>query len=688
EIYSQYVIQMAKKGYTIIDHLSQPLCLIIDIDTRQKPDSNNPKHASLDSEKINQEDLISQILVACADVLSLIPDCILFLNSFALAKLKSFTEKVMELVEEPYLKFIDVGLPKLCFSLRLLGLAKEGSEEEFKPIDDDDALVKGANLTIAEYGLYERLLKALSTPHQFPELLRESINVKEMEDALDAFSDFLSEEPSTTLICSAIGTGKTKTLRKILASLAQTKLKELEKFDFRVEQYQNIVADLKTHVWDLIIVQVESILHLGFQRDCSCIAILDEANTTMRQMASSEGIYRGFKILQENGKQYQDNFANIDATWSALNCIIYTSTIEASICFEISSYFDTVIGITNIATSVYVEAFAQILFRICDYSLHIDKIADYYALNLSPAVETYIEVEYQRCLLAKYFSEILCSLIASTGATLELILVEDTEKINRNKISYTIKNTEKKIKSADAESIANTSNISFNKAKILKQNPICSFANNMTLQLKLCDIDFIKRYNNSELLQHFRRQAYFKRQGFKDIDDMNILSNDDIAKTFEQSQEKIIKIREDALLLFGFKTRAKGIPDLNATIKFINKKTYWIYYKLYGRDNFVTQEEIIAIKVNNSKYFPIGPILLLYKPELIDETQDLFDSISITNNITLEYTKHKVSNLSNNEIDEKDLFLEMLAQYNAEYRKNSSQDICHIDITIFETNAY
>ena len=50
--------------------------------------------------------------------------------------------------------------------------------------------------------------------------------------------------------------------------------------------------------------------------------------------------------------------------------------------------------------------------------------------------------------------------------------------------------------------------------------------------------------------------------GFSDIDDTNILSGDDVAKAFKQSQEKIVKIREDALLLFNFKTRAKGIPDL------------------------------------------------------------------------------------------------------------------------------
>jgi len=140
-----------------------------------------------------------------------------------------------------------------------------------------------------------------------------------------------------------------------------------------------------------------------------------------------------------DGKQCQDDFANIDATWSALDCVIYTSTVEAGISFEISGYFDAVIGITNIATPVHVEAFAQMLFRIRDCPLCMvslyhskkfdifkepcqeliraelsalrpgdlptiikgqhawDKIADCYPFNLSPVVETYIEVEYQRC---------------------------------------------------------------------------------------------------------------------------------------------------------------------------------------------------------------------------------------------------------------------------------------------------
>ncbi|CAG8822643.1 4875_t:CDS:1, partial [Racocetra persica] len=46
-----------------------PLRLIIDIDARQKPDPTNPEVFSLDNKKITQEDLLSRILVACADTL-------------------------------------------------------------------------------------------------------------------------------------------------------------------------------------------------------------------------------------------------------------------------------------------------------------------------------------------------------------------------------------------------------------------------------------------------------------------------------------------------------------------------------------------------------------------------------------------------------------------------------------------
>ncbi|CAG8610216.1 10685_t:CDS:2, partial [Scutellospora calospora] len=122
EIYFQYIIWIEEKGFTLVEYpfkvykivdsyeyidRNQPLCPILDIDTRQKPNSTNSELPSLDSKKNFCKDLISKILIAYIDTLSLIPEYILFLQSFALAKLKGFMKKVMELVEEPYSKFIN-----------------------------------------------------------------------------------------------------------------------------------------------------------------------------------------------------------------------------------------------------------------------------------------------------------------------------------------------------------------------------------------------------------------------------------------------------------------------------------------------------------------------------------------------------------------------------------------------------
>ncbi|CAG8804381.1 8464_t:CDS:2, partial [Gigaspora rosea] len=268
------------------------------------------------------------------------------------------------------------------------------------------------------------------------------------------------------------------------------------------------------------------------------LRMLQEANQVSKlQKPDSSFILSQVYFDQMDGKQHQDDFANINTTWSALDCVIYTSTVKAGISFEISDYFDAVIKITNIATPVQVKAFAQILFKICNCPLRMvslyhskkfdifkepcreliraelsvlrpgdlltiikgqrawDKIADCYALNLSPAVETYIEVEYQRCLSAKYFPEILCSLIASTG------------------------NIEKKIKSADAELIANALDI----GDIGSKDDIRNWGMNNDNWVKLCNLDFVKRFNNSETLQHFRRLVYFRRQGANAINSIENL---------------------------------------------------------------------------------------------------------------------------------------------------------------------
>ncbi|CAG8639046.1 2716_t:CDS:1, partial [Diversispora eburnea] len=65
-------------------------------------------------------------------------------------------------------------------------------------------------------------------------------------------------------------------------------------------------------------------------------------------------------------------------------------------------------------------------------------------------------------------------------------------------------------------------------------------------------------------------QELFQSLGFISIDDTRLLSGDTVAEALEKSHDKIIKIRQDALLFFGFKSRAKEIPDLKFTIKLIN----------------------------------------------------------------------------------------------------------------------
>ncbi len=154
---------MSGKGFTVVDHPSEvyglpdihecidgnlPLRLVLDIDTRQKPDPMNPELPSLDGYKISREDLLSKILIACADIIYSDLNHFIILNAFALASssnankcswhivypyacfidyrdLKGFVEKVTDRVGKPYSEFIDIGLYKSHFSFRLLGSAKE-----------------------------------------------------------------------------------------------------------------------------------------------------------------------------------------------------------------------------------------------------------------------------------------------------------------------------------------------------------------------------------------------------------------------------------------------------------------------------------------------------------------------------------------------------------------------------------
>src|SRR6266542_3644212 len=163
EIFDKYIIRVSGKGFTVVNHPSEvyeildvheyidgnlPLRLILDINARQKPDPINPELSFLDKYKITCEDLLSRILIACVDILYSDLNHLTILDAFALASssntnkcswhivykyaqfvdyrdLRGFVKKVADRVRKLYSEFIDFGLYKSRFSLRLLGSAKE-----------------------------------------------------------------------------------------------------------------------------------------------------------------------------------------------------------------------------------------------------------------------------------------------------------------------------------------------------------------------------------------------------------------------------------------------------------------------------------------------------------------------------------------------------------------------------------
>ncbi len=148
---------MSGKDFTVVNHPSKVyelpdthkcingnllLRLVLDIDVRQKPDSINPELPFLDGYKISCEDLLSKILIACADIIYFDLNHFIILNAFALASssntnkcswhimfpyahfidyrnLKGFIKKVTNRVGKPYLEFIDIRLYKSSSPLKI-----------------------------------------------------------------------------------------------------------------------------------------------------------------------------------------------------------------------------------------------------------------------------------------------------------------------------------------------------------------------------------------------------------------------------------------------------------------------------------------------------------------------------------------------------------------------------------------
>ena len=105
-----------------------------------------------------------------------------------------------------------------------------------------------------------------------------------------------------------------------------------------------------------------------------------------------------------------------------------------------------------------------------------------------------------------------------------------------------------------------------------------------------------------------------------------------------RSCEKFIEIRNQSLLLFGFKSRAKETPDLHSTIKTINAIAgNWCGYNVKSDKKRIgpkgQQVRQYSYRINRQPYNSTGfgdkgaPELPSYRLKTDNNIQELFDSI-------------------------------------------------------------
>ena len=130
----------------------------------------------------------------------------------------------------------------------------------------------------------------------------------------------------------------------------------------------------------------------------------------------------------------------------------------------------------------------------------------------------------------------------------------------------------------------------------------------------------------------------FQILGFTGIDDKRILPGNIVSEVFMQSCERFIEIRNQSLLLFGFKSHAKTTPDLNSAIKAINAIAgNWCGYTIKSDKKRIgpkgQQVWQYSYRINRQPYNSTGfgdkgaPELPPYRLKTDNDIQELFDSI-------------------------------------------------------------
>ncbi|RIA85086.1 hypothetical protein C1645_831339 [Glomus cerebriforme] len=277
EIYSKYIIRVAGKGFTVVNHPSEVYGI---------PDAHDLR--LLGSAK---EDRVKRP---------------------AISSVKQGYRKLENYLVQP--KWDASEIWPRTFS------PEKPEKDAFQPIEDETALSKGAAKSYEAcpicdirhekdqlYGFLRSdrrfILRCYRQKQYKPDhkgltfgeasTLRDIIKPKDrpIQKIVDRVANAIAKprplvefsEKTTTLIRSSPATWKTTT--KSLSNESKAKLDELKASGFRICNYQNMQGELSINEWDIIIVQVESLFRIEFSVH-PFVAILDEANAIMRQMSS------------------------------------------------------------------------------------------------------------------------------------------------------------------------------------------------------------------------------------------------------------------------------------------------------------------------------------------------------------------------------------------------------------------
>ncbi|GES82671.1 hypothetical protein GLOIN_2v1790944 [Rhizophagus clarus] len=297
-----------------------------------------------------------------------------------------------------------------------------------------------------------------------------------------------------------------------------------------------------------------------------------------------------------------------------------------------------------------------------------DSNAISYKIDKSSAVITFIEVEHQKRLSARYCIEKFCK--------------------NRKKVCNEVRvETTLVIKETDFIAVATFQNLDTEEIENLKFDHERFIPDTIALKRfymqniyskdmddkiwdNLCNKKFIKHFSSLEPQKHFLQLSHFQKQGYneksvmKGLEAKNIVQWEDTYYKAEKNVEKsrFIEVLDQSLSLFRFKSRAKVTSDLNSAIKAINAiAKNWCGYKIGKKkvkgiiyDKMLENLSMLRKQRSEETGLQLSEIIRKYlqvKTQKAVKVYNLFEKVGVDKiKYIIIYTANAISELINDKL--------------------------------------